>query len=336
MRKTLVLGLLVAGIGAATVTMAVGCANGGSGAGAGGSSGEGGSDGGGTGEGGSGASGPSTTSTTNPSTTSTTSTSTSPSTTTSTGPGGGSPASHVLISEVGVTPGGGEFIELYNPTASDVSLDDYFLSDNASYTTFAEGKPWNPPTDNPGTDFLAGFPAGTKIKAGDVLVIASSPKNFEDAHSLCPNFVLVATDYACSGGGTAKAMVAPANGGIGDKFGSLLSNSREMVVLFQFGAGASTLKDVDYVTWGTEYEEPTRADKSSVPGYAPDTPKASQSPANAPGENQSIERCDASEPGEKTSGGNGLSGHDETSENLAASFQVTSSPSPGTKNACLN
>ncbi|APR79955.1 Hypothetical protein A7982_05302 [Minicystis rosea] len=95
-----------------------------------------------------------------------------------------------------------------------------------------------------------------------------------------------------------------------------------------------TVKDVDYVTWGTTFDDATRVDKTSVAGYQPDTTRASQKSAAAPGTFQSIERCTL-ESGEKQSGGNGITGQDVTSEALDTSFVVQATPTPGVKNACL-
>lgn len=247
------------------------------------------------------------------------------------GQGGSEPTGggdHVLIAEIGVAPASGEFIEVYNPTNAAIALDDYYLSDNATYTTFTNGQPWNPPTDNPGTDFLARFPKGTTLAPGAVLVVATDP-TYKDAFGACPDFTLKGTFDGCS----TKAMNAPVDGSIGASAG--LSNSREMIVLFHWdGDAAHDVEDVDYVTWGTDFDDNTRVDKTGQGSYKPNTARASQKAAAAPPPTQSIERCKA-EPGEKTSGGNGLTGHDETSEDLAAAFTVQAKPTPGKKNACL-
>lgn len=237
-----------------------------------------------------------------------------------------------MISEIGVQPAGGEFIEIYNAGTTSVDLSNYYLSDNSGYHGIAAGMAWNPVTSNPGTDFLAQFPAGTSLAAGAAIVIAvSAPDTFEMHYTKCPDFVLSTTAYTCTNG-TAKAMVAPTNGGIGDTAG--LSNDREMVVLFTWDGSASTVKDVDYVTWGTMFDDATRMDKTGVSGYQADTPRANQKGAVAPGLFASIERCTL-ETGETLSGGNGLTGHDETSEPLDTNFVVQATPTPGTKNACL-
>ena len=239
-------------------------------------------------------------------------------------------AGHLLISEVGVAPASGEFIEIYNAGASAVDLTNYYLSDNATYFKIAAGTPFAPPLATVGTDFLAQFPSGATLAPGAAIVIAAS-STFEAQFSKCPDYILAAAPYTCTSG-VAKAMLVPTNAAIGASVG--LSNDREMVVLFQWSGGA-TVQDVDYVTWGTVFDAETRADKTGVSGYQPDTAPASQKSATPPTALQSIERCSAIETGEKTTGGNGPSGHDETSEALDQTFKVQAKPTPGVKNACL-
>jgi hypothetical protein len=246
------------------------------------------------------------------------------------GSGSGTAADHPVISEIGVAPAGGEFVEIWNPTAAVVDLTDYYLSDNSAYAGIAAGTPWNPPTDNPGTDFLARFPKGTTLAPDAVLVVATDP-TFKDTFGACPGFTLKGAFDGCPA--PVLAMNAPTNGGIGDAAG--LSNSREMVILFHWDGDAKHgVEDVDYVAWGADFDDATRVDKTGTGSYAADTPRASQKPALAPPPAQSIERC-AAETGEKLQGGNGLTGHDETSEDLGTTFEVQATPTPGKKNACL-
>jgi hypothetical protein len=252
--------------------------------------------------------------------------------------GAGTPGDHLVISEIETDPANAEFVEIYNPTASAVDLGNYYLSDNSTYTSIAAGMPWMPITANPGTDFLAQFPSGAMIPPGGVIVVATSPM-FTTAFSRCPDFILASSDLTCPGGGTARAMVAPTNGDLGSVPGSMFSNAREMLVLFRWsGSTTEGLKDVDYVTWGAMFEDGTRVDKTGVGSYLPDTPVAMQHPAPAPaagmGVMQSIERCTL-DAGERLTGGNGITGHDETSEQLDVSFRVQAAPTPGTRNACL-
>jgi hypothetical protein len=269
-----------------------------------------------------------------PGTTTTSGGSTTGSGTTTGAGGGGTLGDHLLISEIGVAPAGGEFIEVYNPTAAAVDLTDYYLADNSGYFSIAQGKPWVPVTNNPGTDFLAQFPKGTMLAPGAVVVVATTAAAFETQFTKCPDFVLAAADFACKNG-VAKAMLSPTNGGIGDASG--LSNDREMVVLFHWAGVVNTpVEDVDYVTWGLVFEDATRVDKTGIAGYSADTLRASQKPAVAPPATQSIERCGPMlEQGEKSFGGNGITGHDETSEPLDTSFKAQIKPTPGVKNTCL-
>jgi hypothetical protein len=240
-------------------------------------------------------------------------------------------ADHVVISEVAVAPAGGEFVEIWNRGASAVTLDHYYLSDNSAYYGIATGQPWNP-VATAETDFLAQFPAGATLGPNELLVIQAASGDFSATYGSCPDYVLAAAGVAC-GSGTVPPMVTPPNGGIGTAIGSLISNDREMLMLFCWDGSSSTVRDVDYVTWGTEFEDATRVDKSGVAGYVADTPRASQLPAAAPLALQSIARCTANESAEPTSGGNGISGHDETGENLGAAFQILCTPTPG-ENSC--
>ena len=260
--------------------------------------------------------------------------------------GSGVPGDHVLISEVAILAGDAEFIEIWNPTSDTVDLSDYFISDNSAYYTIANG-PWNP-DQTAGTDFVAQFPAGTTIAADAVIVVGLTPTGYETTYGSCPDFFVEATGQAVScGGGNVPAMVVPANGSVGDQAGSLLSNDREMVMLFQWDGSSATVKDVDYVTWGTEFSDATRVDKTGETGYQDDTSRATQTgamasfeleggvPEGGPSAARSIERCDPTEAGEVLNGGNGITGHDETSESLISSFDMQEVPTPGAKNGCL-
>jgi Lamin Tail Domain len=253
------------------------------------------------------------------------------------------PADHLLISEVGLQPGAAEFIEIYNPTSAEVDLTDYYVADNSAYYKFTSG-PWNP-TETAGTDFLAQFPADDTIAAGGVLVIASQNSSgnptFEDEFGACPTYILNSTAAALScGGGSVPAMLIPTNGGVGTADGARISNDREMIVLFRWDGSSATVQDVDYVTWGTQFDNNTRIDKSGETGYQADTSRDNQksvSPgiAGDGGAPLAIERCSSSETGEKSTGGNGITGHDETSEDLGTTWQSQATPTPGVKNTCL-
>jgi hypothetical protein len=246
--------------------------------------------------------------------------------------GAGTDGTHVVISELALEPSGGEFIEIWNPTDAEIDLTDYYLSDNAIYFNLAAGLPWMP-AGSPGIDFLARFPQGTMLGAGAVLVLAAHP-DFEITYGRCADYSLTESPVPC-GGQTVTPMVAPQNGGLGSQPG-LLTNDGEMLILFTWsGTVGEPVKDVDYVTWGQDLGASEVVDKSGEMGYAPDTPPAQQRPAAVPAADQSLERC-AIDAGERLTGGNGIDGHDETSEQMDQSFVIATTPSPGVVNACLS
>ena len=133
---------------------------------------------------------------------------------------------------------------------------------------------------------------------------------------------------------TIPPMLVPPGGGIGIHQGSLLDNQGEMVILFRLNTELQPVADVDYVTWGTTYDDSSRVDKTGLSGYQPDTPRPAQAAAVSPAPHESIARCNDSENDETFAGGNGVSGHDETSENMASSFQTDDTPSPGVALSC--
>ncbi len=246
-----------------------------------------------------------------------------------------SETTHVLINEVRTGPMAAEFIEIWNSGSAAVDLTNYYLSDNSTYHGIAAGDPWNPPSGNPDTDFLAQFPPGTSIAAGELLVIEFGT-DFEGTHSSCPDFT-VRSGVSC-GGNTIPQMVEPTNGGIGANTGYLISNQGEMAMLFCWSPGY-LVHDVDYVNWDPDDDANTYVDKTNVTGYLPDTSMTIQNAVAAPlhaynpNDTESIGRCDDTEDDETATGGNGLLGHDETSETFNTSFVIMTA-SPGVANTC--
>jgi hypothetical protein len=243
-------------------------------------------------------------------------------------------ADHLLISEIAAAPGTAEFFEIWNPTSAAIALDDYYVSDNATYYGIATAQSWNPPTSNPGTDFLVRFPAGASIPAGGVYTVALT-RSFEATYGRCASAITDTTPFTCADGRSSAPMIVPTNGGLDPThLGTLLSDAREMIVLFHWDGVATAVRDVDYVTWGATFDVgASRVDKTGVAGYAPDTAAAAQHGTAAPTSGQSVVRC-GGEVGETTTGGNGLGGHDETSEHLDTAFGVVGAPTPGVHSGC--
>lgn len=240
---------------------------------------------------------------------------------------------HLLITEVCVTPTEGEFVEIYNPTGSAVSLSNYYLCDlygtSASVNSFYPRLVAGPITSNI-NDFCVQFPSGSSIPAGGVITVALSGTAYQGEYGEAPDFEIVNT-------GVGTLMTVPPNGYVGSAPG--LTNGDEVVVLFYWDSTTDVVYDVDYALWGDDTTRRVVKDGISLDGpdpgstptpYLNDTPAASQSSispgAHAIGE--SYQRMSMTETGEATSGGNGLTGHDETSEGLASTW-FEAVPTPG-------
>lgn len=238
-----------------------------------------------------------------------------------------------LLSEICVTPTAGEFIEIHNPTSSSIALDDIYLCD--LYGTAATLPSFYPqitagPVTNTSADFLVRFPAGSSLPAGGVITIAMKGSDFQSTYGAAP-------DYELLNSGVGTQMVTPPNGYINPTAG--LTNGDEVVVLFYWNGLTDLVYDLDYALWG---DDPARVvdktgisidgpDGDTIPStYLAETPAASQNAISTGGHSsgQSFQRVDFTEGTESQSGGNGLTGHDETSENMSTTW-LTAPPTPG-------
>ena len=94
------------------------------------------------------------------------------------------------------------------------------------------------------------------LRMSDAVIVVATDPTYKDNFGACPDFTLKGTFDGC--GSPVLAMNAPSEGSIGTVAG--LSNAREMVVLFRWdGDAAHLVEDVDYVTWGPDFDDNTRA-----------------------------------------------------------------------------
>ena len=104
-----------------------------------------------------------------------------------------------------------------------------------------------------------------------------------------------------------------------------LTDGGEPVILFYY-KGGSLVSDVDYLFYGAPSTSNPVVDKSGVTVgdsmYRTDTAASEQHAISTPGETGSIHRCVNAETGEFPSAGNGLTGHDETSEDPRTTFAL--------------
>ncbi len=223
-------------------------------------------------------------------------------------------ADHLLLSELVVTPTNGEFVEIYNPTVQSQSLANTYIADINSYYLLTKGQ-----ATPSSTDFLIRFPPAAQIlKGGFVVVSLQSAALFQGIYGKLPDYDLDAMDAG------APAML----GSFGNNSG--LTNGGEILVLFNWDGISDLVRDVDYVAFGVTGD---KIDKSGVKvgngTYLSDTPVGNQTSGSAPNSGKSLHRCHTSEDTETKQNGNGITGHDETSESSSSAWKIASAPTPG-------
>lgn len=247
------------------------------------------------------------------------------------------PPPDVLLSEVVVTPTAGEFIEIHNPTAGVIDLSDVYLTD----ATFAGGGTYyyNIVTGvNAGGgdfgDFHARFPAGATIAPGEFQTVSiAGSDDFFATYGFDPDYELY-EDTATADAIPDMREALP--GSIGGQGG--LSNSGEVAILYSWDGASDLVADIDYAVWGDKAEA---VDKTGVfadgpdgdaivSDYLADTAIALQDviSGGSHASGDSFQRIDFAEGGETQAGGNGITGSDETSEDLSVTWQLAAA-TPG-------
>ncbi|NUO82194.1 lamin tail domain-containing protein, partial [candidate division KSB1 bacterium] len=232
---------------------------------------------------------------------------------------------HLLISEFVVTPTPGEFVEIYNPTASAIDLSNYYLSDevfnnNNNYINVVKGG-----FTAFSSDFMVKFPNGTSIGPKQFLTIAFSGAGFNTTYGKPANFEIRNDDANTPDMDRASASSVGVNAG--------LSDDGEVLMLFYWDGQNDLVQDVDYVVWGDKAEAVDKTGVSidgpdadaNTSTYFADTPVANQlvvntendADANPHDAGNSAQRKLEVEDLETWTGGNGITGHNETSENLS-------------------
>ena len=259
-------------------------------------------------------------------------------------------ADHLVISQFMVktrtpyTTFGSPFVAITNPTGADIDLSNVYLTDatlmpSALYTKITLSSPSTAdPGGGSGGDFHAKFPDGYVLPAGATISIAlSGSAQYATAYGRQPDFELYEDYYIPD---TVSELVAAFPGSInaglvgGGSNVPALSDVAESIVLYQWDGIGALVQDIDYVAWGTNTS--SRVDKTglTVGGqtYQPDTSIASQVMVAAAGPTfgHVFKRVSADEGTETPTGGNGVTGHNETSENLSSTWAdvVGSTPPP--------
>ena len=218
---------------------------------------------------------------------------------------------HLVFSEIVITPSEAEFVKITNPTVNDIGLTNYYLTDG---TDISNGKLYYQLTgglnywSGSGSDFICRFPSGYTLSAGTSVTISlrdsSTYANYfgENADLTLADDLLDAVDGISTKGSNAAK----------------LGNSAETLILFHWDGSSATVQDVDYLLWGNNS---FGIDKSGVSGYTSDTPAASQSYLPVHSLDEKLVRI-SNEGSETQTEGNGITGHDETSELMQDTWQI--------------
>jgi hypothetical protein len=243
---------------------------------------------------------------------------------------------HLLITEV--KGAGSDFIEIWNPTQSAVDLTNYYLSDSVRYSRIACCI-----TDLSLTsDFIARFPSGSSIPAGGLITVAMSANAHLAAYGSNPTFEMPSNDPK-DPGSPVPDMLDPWGNGIGAA--KEISDGGEWIFLFYWDQQSDLVKDVDIIRVGiirgsdgwvgknTEcWDGPDMDITCSTYNTTPDAMSQQGMQSSAPS-THSYKRLYKEGALENHCAGNGLTAHDETSENNALTWDghgvAYTAPTPG-------
>ncbi|WP_154223161.1 endonuclease [Marinicella rhabdoformis] len=239
---------------------------------------------------------------------------------------------NLLITEIAAKPATGEFIEIHNKGAAPIDLSNVYLTD----ATYSNGGTYYYQLVTGGgggggfADFYARFPDGASIAPGAYQTVAlNGAVDFNTAYGIDPTYEIANT--------SAVPDMREARTGSIDGLNSGLTDDGEVVVLAYWNGQSDLMQDIDYVLWGDKTEA---IDKTGVSIDGPDGDSNSSTYQNDTSiANQAIftsfehadgnswQRSNMNEGNETTTGGNGITGSDETSEDLNNTF-FESTPTP--------
>ena len=234
----------------------------------------------------------------------------------------GQEADHIIFTQITTTSDQAEVIAIYNPTDEAIDLSDYYLSDAES-----SGKHYyNLPTGNDywsglSSDFIVRFPI-ISIDPDQTLTISiNDVSTFNGYYTYDPDLTL--TDDMLDAVDGQNTIGTSAN----------LNENYESVILFYWDGFSSIVQDVDYFYWGNPLGlDLYGIDKTGILTYEDDTDFDTQAGhiLEAHDPDYSYVRNSTTENGESGPSnnvtGNGITGHDETSEIFNQSWGIIPNP----------
>lgn len=248
---------------------------------------------------------------------------------------------HLLLTEI-LSEGAdtAEFIEIYNPTSRDISLNGYYLSDYADYWKLPIPTGASGALSAVQSDFLVGFPNNAVIKSKQVITVAMKAATFKTTFFVSATYGI---DIAADEDGT-KVFRYRLVGTM-----PTITDTGELISLFYWDGQSDLVKDVDLAFTGKiagAGSTNVPVTKGSVDGPDPNAAESVYEPENGTFNGgmsavvldrmfQSYKRRSVEGTEEKqTELSNGIAGHDETSENFSVTWDGDgagfTAPNPGT------
>jgi hypothetical protein len=225
-------------------------------------------------------------------------------------------ADHLLLTGVSVRPLEAQMFIITNPTTSNIDLTDYYITDatknsdgNFYYKLPSGVSYWSESF----LDFFTRFPA-ISLAPGDSLTVALTDSTiFNNYYEYDADLVL--EDDFLNGSPDGSDTIGPL---------ARLDEDNECLILFYWDGISSTVLDVDYFIWG---DNSHASAKTTADGYPyNDTPVDQQqfmrTYLNSDLIDSLYRRVDIEEDLEHQIDGNGITGHDETSEDLPSSWEI--------------
>ncbi len=227
----------------------------------------------------------------------------------------------LLFSQVCVRDSDKEFIEVYNPSAEDVDLSRYYITDatyqpnEVYYWRIAEGPPTRETVGGGDfADFHAKFPDGFVLAAGDSVAIAVAGADaFFNSYGYQPGLALYEDDD------NDNSIVGPGST-------PTLTDDRESLIMYYWDSVSDLVTDVDVFVWrpaGTSDSFMFSKTGVTIGGstYLPETTVDDQTPIAVAHEvGEAYVRIDPNEGNQTDSGSNGVDGRDEVSEDWPNTF----------------
>ncbi|SVC98011.1 uncharacterized protein METZ01_LOCUS350865, partial [marine metagenome] len=217
---------------------------------------------------------------------------------------------HLLLTRVITQPSSAESFSIYNPTDSPINLSNYYICDDEEYYKMQTEGDMSPASNSSG--FTAKFPDISIIPGDTLHIILNGNYNEFYGEDFIPDITMYGSEI--------NSMIETESGSISST-NDKIEESSELIILFKWdGNGDHLIEDVDYFIWGA-YQTPIN--KSGISTYQNDTLSDSQLYFESEAEvYNAYSRIGTDEIGEIELGGNGITGHDETSENFRESWEV--------------